>query len=49
MEEVDEDMIVEDAADEYSAQPWMKPHNLLQDKLVVVHVFTINAKTYCPQ
>uniref|UniRef100_A0A9J8BPT9 Uncharacterized protein n=1 Tax=Cyprinus carpio carpio TaxID=630221 RepID=A0A9J8BPT9_CYPCA len=48
MEEVDEDMIVEDA-DEYSAQPWMKPHNLLQDKLVVVHVFTINAKTYCPQ
>uniref|UniRef100_A0A9J8DK41 Uncharacterized protein n=1 Tax=Cyprinus carpio carpio TaxID=630221 RepID=A0A9J8DK41_CYPCA len=33
MEEVDEDMIVEDA-DEYSAQPWMKPHNLLQDKLL---------------
>ncbi|KAG1960380.1 hypothetical protein F2P79_006272 [Pimephales promelas] len=36
MEEVDENMTVEDAADEYSAQPWMKPHNLLQDKLVVV-------------
>ncbi|KAK7142841.1 hypothetical protein R3I94_012257 [Phoxinus phoxinus] len=33
MEEVDEDMIVKDA-DEYSAQPWMKPHNLLQDKLL---------------
>uniref|UniRef100_A0A8C1Y1N5 Si:dkey-13e3.1 n=1 Tax=Cyprinus carpio TaxID=7962 RepID=A0A8C1Y1N5_CYPCA len=33
MEEVDEDMIVEDA-DEYSAQPWMKPHNLLKDKLL---------------
>ncbi|XP_026103392.1 uncharacterized protein LOC113074883 [Carassius auratus] len=48
MEEVDEDMIGEDA-DEYSAQPWMKPQNLLQDKFVVVHVFTINAKTYCPQ
>lgn len=48
MEEVDEDMIVEDA-DEYSAQPWMKPHNLHQDKLVVVHVFTINAKTHRPQ
>jgi len=36
MEEVDENMTVKDAAHEYSAQPWMKPHNLLQDKLVAV-------------